>query len=818
MVGGDTIDIINNNINDILDYKGENNNFINGKPYSDEYKQLAQKWSKLPLYKDTKKVKEFFNLLHNKQVILLVSGTGSGKTVLVPKFFLKYVITMNLSGKIGVTNPKILTTKYNAEYGAKTLDIKLGEEVGYKYKGSPSDSVSQNTRLLYATDGLILAQLLSGDTTLKDYQGIIIDEAHERHVQIDILIKMLKEVLFKRPDFKLIIMSATINSEVFRNYFNVKGLKYGEIEVTGESNFPISRTWLKPNVKVNRSNYVNLAVEKCIEILNRNDTGGDIIVFIATTNDAINGCQMLKQMCPSKLKATDTSCNQVFCVEVYAKMKQVNKELAVSKDLYKQTGFKRKVIFATNVAESSITFDGLVYVIDSGYELGNYYDVSDNSYVVSKMFTSQAQVKQRMGRAGRTQPGICFHLYTEDMFNKFKMYPEPNISVMDLTEYILSFIKYSKTIKGMLVIVKDLLTIPSVLQIVSAIYKLHFLKCIKIVKAIDSDKSNLVEANGSTLKALNNNYDNSEMTDTLNFTDVNIDMSSIYVNFSNNDFLSSPSLSSPQDKSNPEKLFIDEVKWSKINSFDKINETINGSLTVVGFNILKFKSSPVISSYAIIISKYMNCQEDMIKLMAIIEMTDGKIDSLFSYNKKKEETEFKNYFSKEGYNGSDHLTILNIYNNHYLQKNNKFLNKRQFEGIEDRVKQLTLYANSIEQEKYEHMNDKYYLIKNKSYDDKNKNILFILAMSHYYNMLTKENRNMYTTVNYLKNSIASLEFSDLTPDNNSNNSTFAICHVLSNVFGKKNFQCNTKIPNDIMKDIIKEDLYFNHKSKFKKLI
>ena len=146
-------------------------------------------------------------------------------------------------------------------------------------------------------------------------------------------------------------------------------------------------------------------------------------------------------------------------------MKQANKDLAVSKDLYKKKGYERKIIFATNVAESSITFDGLVYVIDTGYELANYYEASDNSYVISKMFTSQAQVKQRIGRAGRTQAGISYHIYTQNSFNNFKLYPEPNISVVDLTDFVLSFINYAKTVKNMISIIKGLITIPKIEQI-----------------------------------------------------------------------------------------------------------------------------------------------------------------------------------------------------------------------------------------------------------------------------------------------------------------------------------------------------------------
>jgi pre-mRNA-splicing factor ATP-dependent RNA helicase DHX15/PRP43 len=212
------METINKNIDDILDSKGKNKNFLNDKEYSKEYKEVGEKWSMLPMYSDKESTKKFFKLHNENMVMLLISGTGSGKTVLVPKYVLKYNKTLKIPGKIAVTNPKTLTTVYNAEYACKTLDVNMGEEVGYKFKGSPSDAVSDKTELIYLTDGLLLAKILGGDKTLKEFNTVIIDEAHERGVQIDLLLKFLKEILLVRKDFKLIIMSATINAEVFKNY------------------------------------------------------------------------------------------------------------------------------------------------------------------------------------------------------------------------------------------------------------------------------------------------------------------------------------------------------------------------------------------------------------------------------------------------------------------------------------------------------------------------------------------------------------------------------------------------------------------------
>jgi HrpA-like RNA helicase len=221
-------------------------------------------------------------------------------------------------------------------------------KVGYKYKGAPYNSMTENSKLLYVTDGLILATILSGDTMLSKYQAIIIDEAHERHVQIDVLLRLLKEVLYLRKDFKLIIMSATINAEIFRDYFNIPNITYGEMEVSGESNYPITQNWIEPNIKITRNNYLDLSIDEIIKILSTSDTG-DILIFVPTQNDAINGCKKLKSVChgkikdkiiKDKLKIDEKVCDKLFCIEVFSKMKPQNKDLAVSKDLYKKKGFK----------------------------------------------------------------------------------------------------------------------------------------------------------------------------------------------------------------------------------------------------------------------------------------------------------------------------------------------------------------------------------------------------------------------------------------------------------------------------------------------
>jgi len=663
---------------DILNKDGKGLNFITNNPYSDKYKKLAEYWSKLPIYTDTKNVEYFFNLLKEKQVILLSSGTGSGKTVIIPKFLLKYIINNNINGMIAITNPKILTTYSNAEYGALTLDIKLGEEVGYKYKGAPSNSISDKTKLLYLTDGLLFAQIAS-DKYLEKYAGVIIDEAHERNLQIDLLLKLLKEVVLHRKDFKLIIMSATINADVFKNYFNIDNIKYGEIYISGTSNYPIIQNWAEKSI--NSNNYMKSIIDTCNKIL-KSKNPQDIIVFIPTQKDAFTGCDLI-----SKSK-------HVFCIEMFSKMSNENKELAISKDLYKKSGYKIKIIFATNVAESSITFDGLVYVVDTGLELIKEYDPIYNMNIVKKDFTTQAQIIQRIGRAGRTLPGEAYHLYTKELFDKLPKYPKPNILTMDLTDTILSLIKYGITIKNAMTIINDLITIPSKEQISSAIHKLQFTQCLKM----DND---------------------------------------------------------------------------------------NGVLTRIGLSILKFRSTNLLSALAIIMSYYLNCQDEIIIIMAIMEISEGNLDQLFNYDNDKK---FIKYMSTYSYKNSDHITIYNIYTKLYKNNKKKYLNMEIFNKINNYIKDLKKYAKNIKLKDYNYMNNKYFMINIKPYNKIEYNILYILSESYKYNLI-KNN----STVNFINNTSAKFDFYKITKHDNKIKN--AICHNLINRFGRKLFIGVTEIPN-----------------------
>ena len=415
----------------ILDPKGLNPNPLTGRLYSDEYRRLAEIWSKFPAYESARAI---IQDIRDHQVLLVISGTGSGKTVLVPKYVLH---TFNYTGKVAVTLPKQIIARSAAEFSAKTLDVAVGAEVGYKYKGSERGAEGPETRLLYATDGTIVARLLN-DPFLKDYNAVIIDEAHERKIQIDFLLYLLRNTVKLRPDFKLVIMSATINETIFEEYF--REVRFKTISVGTKTNYPI--TSIFSSREIGPQEYMKEGSAIVQRLLTEGgagagadagaDAGGDILFFVTSVNETLAGCETVSET------------GKAFCVSVYAGMDPRLQELAQDRDKYKaSSGRDRKVVIATNVAESSLTIDGIKYVVDSGYELVSYYDPVSRARVLEKKLISRAQAVQRKGRAGRTEPGICYHLYTRNDFeNRMLKFPEPSIRTSNISDTCLRLLQF----------------------------------------------------------------------------------------------------------------------------------------------------------------------------------------------------------------------------------------------------------------------------------------------------------------------------------------------------------------------------------------
>lgn len=452
----------------ILDPNGLNPNPLNNEPYSDDYKNLAKIWSSFPAYKERKKI---LKTLIDNQVTLIISQTGSGKTVLLPKFLLH---VFDYKKKIAITLPKQIITKSSAEFSAKTLDVKLGDQVGYQFKGESKKS--KNTKLLYSTDGSIVSMLLH-DPLLSEFDAVIIDEAHERKVQIDFLLLLLKNVLRNRPDFKLVIMSATINEKIFEAYF--EEFKFKSLFLTGETLYPIEDIYLDFPIRENE--YIDKSVEIVVDLVNKKDMG-DVLVFITSSNEAFEICEKLQSKLGQKTKLDIN--NNVFCVELYSGVSSKNQELATDATLYQQGRdkvFGRKVVVATNVAESSLTVDGIKFVIDNGWQLSSKFNPQLRARELNKERITKAQAKQRRGRAGRTSAGTCFHLYTLNEYNNFDEFPEPNIRTEDITSDLLRLMNLPniQNTKNLLELLTQFIEPPREAGITSSIQLLNDIGCIK---------------------------------------------------------------------------------------------------------------------------------------------------------------------------------------------------------------------------------------------------------------------------------------------------------------------------------------------------
>ena len=440
----------------ILDPSGKNKNPLNDQEYSETYKKLAKTWSKFPAYED---VNNTLKMINSNQIILITSGTGSGKTVLIPKYVLH---NYDYKGRILVSLPKQIIAQSAAEYAALTLDVNLGEHVGYKYKGSDEKYIGKDPNLLYATDGTIVAKLLS-DPLLQGIDAVIIDEAHERKVQIDFMLYLLRNVVQNRKDFKLIIMSATVNSEIFKSYF--AQYDFAQLDIGSKTNYDIKSIFVDKTISPN--GYIQYGMDIINDIIKKKETGkiSDILFFVTSINETIDTAKKLRILYPDK-----------ECIEIYSGINNETQE-----KIGKKTTENQRILISTNVAESSLTVDGIKYVIDSGYELLSYYDPERHGKVLEKGLITQAQAKQRMGRAGRTAPGICYHLYSKDDFeNNMKKYPEPSIRLSNITTETLRLLSLDtvQSVENVLKVLASLIEPPREIYIKLALKSLFDLDLI----------------------------------------------------------------------------------------------------------------------------------------------------------------------------------------------------------------------------------------------------------------------------------------------------------------------------------------------------
>lgn len=454
----------------VLDPAGENFNPLSGQPYSPEYRanflNNPRHWKNLPV-NEPEAQKKSFEAIQNSQVILVKSGTGSGKSSQFPKFMSHL---LGYKGKIAITIPTQVSATGAASYMAESFDVKLGEEVGYKFRGqNMSDKNGKKTRILFATDGAILAQMLGDDPDMLSLNAIVMDEVHKRSSNIDLLLLLIKNLIKRRPDFKLALVSATINTKLFMDYFPAPEFKFTALEISSKPLKPITQVWAERPLKTIGDEAIQRAIETVMKILTQTESG-DILVFLTSNAEIAKGCKLLESQNKDNLSFCLTASGGIFRSGQDVKNKVIKQD---------ETTDKRKVIMSTDVAEESITIENIDFVVDSGLSYQSSYDPKKMANILKKSFVTKSSVKQRMGRTGRIREGTVYHLYTEKQFNDFPEFDEPEIKKIDLSNEIISITNmplvqnYKKTIEFM----NNLIEPPSHDAIASALRKLEALGC-----------------------------------------------------------------------------------------------------------------------------------------------------------------------------------------------------------------------------------------------------------------------------------------------------------------------------------------------------
>lgn len=361
----------------------------------------------------SQKREEIARAIADHQVVIIAGETGSGKTTQLPKICLE--LGLGCRGLIGHTQPRRLAARSVATHIADELNSPLGEVVGFKVRFA--DAIKSTSYIKLMTDGILLAELTK-DKLLEQYDTIIIDEAHERSLNIDFILGYLKNVLEKRPDLKVIITSATIDLDKFSQHFNDAPV----IEVSGRT-YPVE-TRFRPLVRDNEEDLdltegIFAAVDELC-----NEGSGDILIFMNGEREIRDVADQL-----NRRQYRDTEVLPLYARLSYGEQSKVFK-----------SHVGRRIVLATNVAETSLTVPGIRYVIDPGSARISRYSYRTKVQRLPIEPISQASANQRQGRCGRVAAGICIRLYAEDDFTGRPEFTDPEILRTNLASVILKML------------------------------------------------------------------------------------------------------------------------------------------------------------------------------------------------------------------------------------------------------------------------------------------------------------------------------------------------------------------------------------------
>lgn len=415
---------------------------------------MAINYKKLPVYEQKDKILE---VLEKNQVIVVQSPTGSGKTTQIPVIL--HEAGFSDSGIIAVTQPRRIAALSVSEFISKQLGTTYPGLVGYKMRFE--DKTDSSTKIKIMTDGILL-QEMKLDPWMSKYSVVMVDEAHERSLNIDFVLGLLKRVLQARPEFKVIVSSATMNAEAFSSYFgncpivNIDTITY-----------PVSVIYDPPAIPASTSSpaasdaLLN-KIESTIQRVLSNKVNGDILIFLP-------GEKIIKD-CMQKLYKSTFS-RKIHIIPLYGRLAKEEQERVFDSA---PLG-KKKVIISTNIAETSVTIPGITVVIDSGLAKLNFYNPRTFTSSLIETPVSKASCNQRKGRAGRTQEGTCYRLYPRKDYETRQMYTLEEIFRTDLSEVVLRMSELGITEFEQF----DFISPPGKEGIISAIETLNLLKALE---------------------------------------------------------------------------------------------------------------------------------------------------------------------------------------------------------------------------------------------------------------------------------------------------------------------------------------------------
>ena len=365
----------------------------------------------LPIYSHRSKIVE---MIEQNQVSIVLAETGSGKSTQIVQYLRdsgKFT-----SGKIVCTQPRKIAAISIATRVALETGTSLGQEVGFKV--GMYEKMSSLTEIVYMTDGALLNECLM-DKTLKSYSCIVLDEAHERSIYTDLLLGLIKECLNARPELRVVVTSATIDPHVFVEYFGGECAK----KVIGGRCFPVDIEWMDGEMRQDPfSNYYQRSIEKAVHI-HKHEHPGDVLVFLTSPLETERACTEVNRRHFANL----------LVLPLNGRLQSFEQQKVFDPA---PEGF-RKIVFATNSAETSVTIPGVKYVIDSGMTKEMQYDTRKQMNVLSVIPISKSSADQRKGRAGRTSPGKCYRLYSEEDYHRMAATNIPEILRIHISHAVL---------------------------------------------------------------------------------------------------------------------------------------------------------------------------------------------------------------------------------------------------------------------------------------------------------------------------------------------------------------------------------------------